>query len=496
MTNHKSESLEDTRLKLIRKIRAREKIVEIGRKYPLALARLWVPHCHRWKGKTHKRDRGCGRPMIRTTTPGIWTCPICQITEARTCQADALISPGREATLLTGGNRSGKTQAGAMLAVAVANGKNKWWVREWMNANNIPDHIIPDKPSTVWASALSYADAISYVRPKIKQYCPHDTRFTKWRAQDRASVQFEDGGRIISLSADSGREKYQGSAVSMVWMDEEQSFPIFQESMLRCVDNPNSLGLFLTMTPLKGLTWVHDLFIAEQKDGFKSYKITGLDNPWISSVRLQRAVQHMSDESKQSRLFGDFTNQQGLVYSEFNHQTHVVKSFNPPKEWERFRAIDFGCKNPFVCLWFALDPADDVLHCYREYFKTERTTLENGREINRLSKGDPPVVWTVADPESRDGRLILARECNIPNKPALKAVTDGINLVKERLAPDAEGKPHLLIHDSCKQLLREFRLYRWADSAGADKPIKRDDHGMDSLRYQIMFLSRFLRINR
>ena len=130
---------------------------------------------------------------------------------------------------------------------------------------------------------------------------------------------------------------------------------------------------------------------------------------------------------------------------------------------------------------------------YAEYYATERTTVENGRILNRRSP-DSDFRWTVADPESRDGRLTLARECGIETKNAPKhvGVTETINWVKERLALNAEGRPHLIVHDCCRSLLREFRLYRWSDGAGRDKPIKRNDHALDALRYQCAFLKRYL----
>lgn len=479
------------RSELIGKVERKRQLIEIAEHYPLSVSRLWLPHCHRWDGKGKESDRsiGCGKVMIRVGG-NLWRCPDCEITEERTCQADPLFSLGREATLISGGNRAGKTEIGAMLAVATAAGSNEWWVREWLQGNNLPFDLIPERPSNVWTSALSYADALEYTRPKIKRFCPSGSKFVMWTAQNRASVQLPNGGRIVSLSADSGREKYQGASAELVWLDEEHPYDIFEECLLRTVDSGQG-RIVLTMTPLKGLTWVYDRFIQDLSDGFQHYKLSGLDNPWVSSVKLHRTTSHMSDEARRSRLFGDFTNQQGLIYSNFSRQIHVVEAFTPSDDWPRFRAIDFGVKNPFCCLWGALDETDNVLHIYREHFATEKTTLENGAIINRKSSGDPPYRWNVADPESKDGRMLLSRECGIPTKPAYKRVSEGINQVKERLAVDADGKPHLIIHDNCIQLLREFRLYRWDKSTG-DKPIKRDDHGMDSLRYMIVFLNRYL----
>jgi hypothetical protein len=137
---------------------------------------------------------------------------------------------------------------------------------------------------------------------------------------------------------------------------------------------------------------------------------------------------------------------------------------------------------------------DDVLHCIDEHWATEKTTLQNGRIINQKFKKYFPIDFAVADPESRDGRLLLARECNLPTKiaPKFLGVIDTINIVKERLALDAEGKSHLIIHDNCVNLLKEFRLYRWSEKAGKQTVIKKYDHGLDALRYLCAFINRML----
>ena len=426
---------------------------------------------------------------------GVYVCDHCNIEERRTAQRESILRFGaaQEAFLATGGNRAGKTQLGAMLCVAVAAGRKEWWVRSWLEMNNLPLSLIQEEPSVVWYGALSYGDALEYGRPKIDQYLPIGTKFRRWSAQDRASVRLPNGGRIVSLSCDSGRERFQGSAVKMVWLDEEPPQDVFEECMLRIVDSRGKI--IITATPLKGLTFLYDMFVEKQVKGFDRYAISGLDNPYISSNKLRRAVSHLSETSQNARLFGMFGSQSGLVYSEFDRTVHTCKPFDLPDHFIRYMAIDFGVRNPFCALWFAHDQDKDVLYVYREYFKTEKTTLENGRMIRALSVKDPPLKWIVADPESKDGRLLLARELGLHTKPAPKhyGVMETINLVKERLSLDAEGQPALKIFNTCKGLLREFRLYKWAKTAGPDKPEKRNDHGMDALRYQIAFMYRFMK---
>lgn len=46
----------------------------------------------------------------------------------------------------------------------------------------------------------------------------------------------------------------------------------------------------------------------------------------------------------------------------------------------------------------------------------------------------------------------------------------------------------LFIVEDCKETLREFNSYVWdakAQKSGEDKPIKKNDHALDALRYYV-----------
>ena len=428
-------------------------------------------------------------------------CVGCNIEENRTSQKHALIGMGSEAHLIGGGNRAGKTDLGAQLAVAVALGSNDWSVQQWLELNDLPKDLVQEDPSTVWCVALSYGDSIEYVRPKLDKYMPRSANKSKWNAQDRATATFENGGKIVCLSYEAGRKKFQGQGVKLVWIDEEgKDDQVFMECLMRTID----LGgrVVVTATPVDGLNWLFDQFVEEIREGYSRIQISGLDNPWIDSVKLRRTVQHMSETMQRTRLFGDFVSQEGLVYDEFDPRYHVVKPFDIPEDGEIYRAIDFGVRNPWCTLWIYRDReglfgADDALYIYREYYKTNRTTLENGRETIRLSEGDPRCLFTVADSAGKDARLILARELGISTKPSPKelGMVTMIGLVKERLMIHADGKPRLFVFNTCPALIGEFRKYRWSKIKNKDQPLKTDDHALDSLRYAIGFLSRYDRLN-
>ena len=115
-------------------------LIKQATNYPLSVARLWVPHCHRWEGIKSNRDRGCGKPMTQIKG-NIFKCFNCDITEIRTSQKHTLLNLGDEATLISGGNRAGKTEIGACLSIAFAAGKKEQWVKDWMILNNVPDNL-------------------------------------------------------------------------------------------------------------------------------------------------------------------------------------------------------------------------------------------------------------------------------------------------------------------------------------------------------------------
>lgn len=483
-----------TKEKLKKELAKRRKLIDIAKAYPLSVARLWRPHCHRWDGLAAEspRARGCGREMTRISA-GLWHCTNCNIKEARTSQIEPFYNLGSEATLISGGNRAGKSEIMAQMAIAYAAGKREPWVQTWIELNGIPPESIPDKPGVIVVSGLSYGDALTYIRPKISALAPQGSIEKKWRAQDRAQLILPNGGKIMSLSADSGREKYQGFSANLIIMDEEHPLPLFEEAMLRVTDRKGSI--VLTMTPLKGLTWVYDIFIDSPSPGFEHHKIFGLDNPWVSSVKMRKSVKHMSAESQASRLFGDFTNQQGLVYPEMKPNTHWVEPFEIPKDGMLLMGVDFGVVHPFAAIVCYYEARTDTLFVIDEYYKTEYSTIQNVNMIKSRFKDYMPFDYIICDPESKDARIIMSR-MGLPNIPAPKhvGIVPSINYLKERLCLDADGQTHIkFFKGKLPNLMKEFRLYRWQESAARQAPIKRSDHGLDALRYLNVWLWRYLR---
>lgn len=193
---------------------------------------------------------------------------------------------------------------------------------------------------------------------------------------------------------------------------------------------------------------------------------------------------------------GQWVNAEGAIY-EFNPAVHMIDKlpFDLSEAKTRFRVVDFGFTNPFCCGFFAEDN-DGRLYLYRQIYMTGRTVKAHSETIKRF---DERISATVCDHDAED-RATLA-ENGIPTIAAQKAVTVGIEKVQERLKIAQDGKPRLfIVRGSLVELdpilsqnkkpcrvEDEFGNYRWKDNAKKDEPVKEDDHGMDMIRYGVMY---------
>lgn len=207
---------------------------------------------------------------------------------------------------------------------------------------------------------------------------------------------------------------------------------------------------------------------------------------------------------------GIWAGAEGQIYDTWDEAVHVIDPFDIPKDWPRYRSVDFGFTNPFVCQWWAMD-GDGRLYLYRELYGGNRIVSDWAILIKRaerwtLPDGNPNpdrerIEYTVADWDA-EGRATL-EDCGIPTIPATKNVTPGIEAVQLRLRVQADGRPRLFIVRGCT-VERDARLldlkkpastqeevagYVWApplpNRPPKEEPMKINDHGCDAMRYMV-----------
>lgn len=212
------------------------------------------------------------------------------------------------------------------------------------------------------------------------------------------------------------------------------------------------------------------------------------DNPYLPQDTID-TLNALPGIQRRRRFLGEWCNNEGVVYEDFDPSIHVIDDLPPDAtRWRRIRSLDFGFTNPAVCLWGAVD-SDGRLYVYDELYKAGLTAEDLADAV--LSRG-----WEgsriIADPEDASARATLRRK-GIETEAANKAVTAGIQSVQQRLRLQDDAMPRLFITKQCYQVLQEMASYRWEVSregvvGTSEKPHKANDHAMDALRYMVMAL--------
>ncbi len=392
-----------------------------------------------------------------------------------------------------GGNRSGKTECGAVEVVYLACGNHPYK---------------KNKLTSGWVVSLSRQVQRDVAQRKILEYLPAsciEKIVMVSGGQDSAEngiidfilVRSQVGGisKIGFKSCDQGREKFQGTSLDYVWFDEEPPYDIYLECKMRVLDKCGEI--FGTMTPLKGLTWVYNtIYLNDKNDNEIWYEMMEwADNPFLSKKEIESMTKSLPAEEIESRRYGKFMQNGGMVYSEFDENVHVIEPFEVPMEWQDNISIDPGLHNPLSAHFYAVD-YDGNVYVVAEHYQAQKTVEYHAEKIKKIARNlnwktdSKGFLRAIIDSAAR--QKTLASEKNVVelfyengilvNPQVDKDMFAGISTVKSYLKT-ADGSTRLFIFKNCVNLIREIKNYWWGDG---DLPIKKDDHALDELRYYLM----------
>ena len=394
-----------------------------------------------------------------------------------------------------GGNRSGKTECGAVECVYMARGIHPF--RE--NRQEVSG----------WVVSLSTQVQRDVAQKKILKYLRRDwiedvvMQSGRKDAPEHGIIDFIrvknvfGGISVIGFkSCDQGREKFQGASLDFVWFDEEPPEDIYLECRMRVFDKKGDI--FGTMTPLKGLTFVYnEIYLNRHNDPEVWYEfIEWGDNPYLDSDEIKVLEGTMDEVSLQSRRFGRFASASaGLVYPEFDERVHVIEPRTLPKEWQDNISIDPGLNNPLSAHWYAVD-YDDNVYVIAEHYEAGRDIDYHAGKIKEISAAlgwhtdSKGRICALIDSAAKQRTLsslksvveLFYERGVLVNPNVEKDLFSGIARVKSYLNTK-NGLPNLYIFSNCVHLIREIKGYYWGSG---DTPRKADDHSLDEMRYYLM----------
>lgn len=194
---------------------------------------------------------------------------------------------------------------------------------------------------------------------------------------------------------------------------------------------------------------------------------------------------------------------EGMIYSDvYDPHRNLIDRFPIPAGWPRYWTIDFGYTNPFCWQCWAVDP-DGRGYLIAEIYQTKRIVEDHCKTIRawmkRTHEDFPRAVITDHDAEDR---ATFEKHMGVSTEPAIKTIRDGNEACAERLRPAGDGRARMfLMRDSLvekdpeledaklpMQTSEEFESYVWDEKK--DQPVDKFNHGMDAMRYFVMYLER------
>lgn len=351
--------------------------------------------------------------------------------------------------------------------------------------------------------------------------CKYQSTRRRWNFRNSSVIEFG------YCDAEKDIYHYQGAEYDVVRFDELTHFTQEQYLYLHSrVRGVNSFPKAIKSTANPGgigHAWVKQRFldgktpdkVYTDKNGRSTVFLPSFiqDNSFLmkSDPFYLKRLEQLPEKEKKALLYGDWNIFEGQVFSEWRDNpqgyltrryTHVIKPFDIPKEWRRFRAFDFGYAKPFAVSWFAVDH-DGRAYLYRELYGCTQTPdtgikwtaqqianeilkieqeQENGQRITGIAD---PAIWNATG--SEEGSIAeMMQKCGVYFEKGKNNRLAGKMQLHYRLAMDSAGVPMLYVFQNCRNTIRTLPLLTYDCTNPEDVDTRQEDHIYDTIKYFLM----------
>ena len=294
---------------------------------------------------------------------------------------------------------------------------------------------------------------------------------------------------VVGANDDRAEAKIRGSEFAGALIDELTLLPEnFIKMLLSRLSIPGA-KLFGSTNPDSPFHWLKKDII-DRKDELDCavFSFSLDDNPALGEEYKTQLKKEYQGLWHKRYIEGKWVVAEGAVFDFFDENIHVINA--PPGPANRYIVgIDYGTTNPCAFSLIGINEG-----CYpnywleREYYYDSRAVLrqksdyEYAQDFIKFIDGISPDAIYI-DPSAASFRQEL-RRCGVDNlKDADNEVLKGIRFHGLLLANGT-----FKICSNCVNTVKEYSNYMWDNRAierGEDKPLKKDDHMMDSIRYAL-----------
>ena len=300
--------------------------------------------------------------------------------------------------------------------------------------------------------------------------CGHSNRYYFFGGKDESSYQL-----------------IQGITLAGVLLDEVALMPksFVEQALARC--SVTGSKLWFNCNPDSSEHWFFKEWVDENSEKTQQKNRLHLhftmdDNFSLSDEVKQRYERMYSGVFYDRYIKGLWVLAEGIVYPMFDKSRHIIKNYIPLNQVFYYISCDYGTLNPCSMGLWALENNRAVR--LKEYYyngrgeNTQKTDEEYYSELEKLADGYQ-IQHIIVDPSAASFITTIKKHGKFRVRKADNKVIDGIRNTMTLIKNDK-----LFFCECCKDIIREFSLYRWNDKAGKeDTVIKENDHAMDDMRY-------------
>ena len=273
----------------------------------------------------------------------------------------------------------------------------------------------------------------------------------------------------------------QGMTLGGVLFDEVALMPrsFVEQALARC--SPEGAKFWFNCNPENPQHWFKKEWIekSHSKNALHLHFLMQ-DNPSLSKKVIERYQSLYSGAFYERFVEGKWVAAEGVVYPNFNEKDHVV--IPPVEPFDKYYiSCDYGTVNPSSFgLW---GRKDDKWYRIREYYYDSRregfqkTDEEHYTSLEELASGRE-IEGVIVDPSAASFITTIKRHGKFSVRKAKNDVINGINCTASLISGG-----RIKINESCEDILKEFKSYRYDESSSEARVIKENDHAMDDMRY-------------
>jgi len=340
--------------------------------------------------------------------------------------------------------------------------------------------------------------------------------------------------RFRPLEDDRDAEKYQGQQFSRLYLEELTNWhssraPDKMKATLRSAAGVHARFRATANPGGAGHHWVKDRYIDPCPSGsvplldesgkyervFIPAKVTdnlalmSNDPGYVDRLRLSG-----SKELVRAWLEGDWAVVEGAFFDNWSTARHVVRPFEIPSHWTKFRSMDWGSAAPFSVGWntvvsddYSLGDGRTVprggLVKYREWYGASSPNVGLKLTAEAVAQGiferealDGKIDYGVLDPAAfaQDGGPSIAERMALKPHPVFFRPADnkrvgrlghlgGWDLLRQRLDGESIDRPMIVFFSTCAASIRTIPLLQHDDARVEDVDTDSEDHAADETRY-------------